>query len=254
MKASGARSRPRASADPGSSAAAAAVVVTCEHGGNEVPVAWRELFAADAALLDSHRGHDAGAAVMAQALADAFRAPLHIATVSRLVVDLNRSVDNPRVHGARVRALPRATRQRIVALHYLPWRARAEALVHAAVARAGRVIHLSSHSFTPVLAGSVRRADVGLLYDPARPGELALAARWQAALRRRAPALVVRRNYPYRGKGDGLTRTLRRQLSPEVYLGIELELNQAFAAGPPASWAATRAHIIEGLRDTGEAA
>ena len=34
------------------------------------------------------------------------------------------------------------------------------------------MIHVSSHSFTPELDGKVRRADVGLLYDPAPRGEV----------------------------------------------------------------------------------
>lgn len=255
MSASGGRSRQRAApADlpaDGSETSAAALVVTCEHGGNCIPAQWRELFEGDRALLDSHRGYDAGALTMAHELAAAFDAPLLTADVSRLVVDLNRSVGHPRLHGEHIRALPRETRQRIVELHYLPWRARAEALVHAAVVRVGRVIHLSAHSFTPVLDGKVRRADVGLLYDPARPGELAFSRSWQAALRQRAPELVVRRNHPYSGSGDGLTRTLRRQWPPEVYVGIELELNQAFAAGPAGAWATAREQIIEALRNTG---
>ena len=49
-----------------------------------------------------------------------------------------------------------------------------------------------------------------------------------------APNLRVRRNYPYAGKGDGLTSYLRQQFSPAAYVGIELEINQkiVFAAGP----------------------
>ena len=41
------------------------------------------------------------------------------------------------------------------------------------MARGRRVIHISSHSFTPELDGKVRSADVGLLYHPGRHGEAA---------------------------------------------------------------------------------
>jgi predicted N-formylglutamate amidohydrolase len=47
------------------------------------------------------------------------------------------------------------------------------------------------HSFTPALRGVRRNADLGLLYDPARAGELALARRWRAALREVGPELRV---------------------------------------------------------------
>ena len=56
-------------------------------------------------------------------------------------------------------------------------RARSERLVGNAIGRGRRVIHVSAHSFTPGLDGKVRTADVGLLYDPARPGEVRLCAR-----------------------------------------------------------------------------
>jgi hypothetical protein len=100
--------------------------------------------------------------------------------------------------------------------YYQPYRQQAEHLVTQAIARHGRVVHLSCHSFTPELDGKARTADIGLLYDPARPGEVALAACWKAAIEARAPELTVRRNYPYAGKNDGLTTSLRKRLSPEL--------------------------------------
>ncbi len=106
------------------------------------------------------------------------------------------------------------------------------------------MIHISSHSFTPELNGKVRRADVGLLYDPGRRGEAELCARWKAVARgNRAPELRVRRNYPYAGKGDGLTSHLRRRFPRGAYVGIELEVNQSivFAGGSTLDGAAGRA-------------
>ncbi len=225
-----------------------ALVITCEHGGNLIPAAYAELFEDLQALLETHRGYDPGALAMAEMLATAFDAPLLSSTVSRLLVDLNRSVGNRSLHGAAVRTLSAATRQDILSRHYLPYRAQAEALVRQAVAEYGAVIHLSSHSFTPELDGQLRRADVGLLYDPRRPGEVDLCARWKASLQACTPGLVVRRNYPYAGKGDGLTRWFRRHLPPDAYVGIELEINQkhVFEGGRP--WAALRKVIVESLR------
>ena len=70
-------------------------LITCEHGGNRVPAPYRRLFRGRRALLDSHRGYDPGALVMARALAAAFTAPLVTSTVSRLLIDLNRSTGHP---------------------------------------------------------------------------------------------------------------------------------------------------------------
>lgn len=234
-------------ADPGS-LPGDGLVITCEHGGKRIPASYRELFHGHQPLLDSHRGFDPGALTMARALSGAFAAPLLVSTVSRLLVDLNRSVGHPRLHFEAIRKAPAAVRQEILRRYYAPYRARAEGLVMQAIARDGRVIHLSSHSFTPELDGKVRNADIGLLYDPARPGEVDLCARWQASLRACAPALTIRRNYPYAGKGDGLTAWFRRRLPPDAYLGIELEVNQKHVFGPGRRWSALRQVIVESLR------
>lgn len=210
----------------------AGLLITCEHGGHRIPAAYRALFATHQALLQTHRGFDIGALDLARGLAGALAAPLVAATVSRLLVDLNRSPGHPRLHAASVAHLPLEARQRLLRRHYQPYRDRVERLVRQAIAAHGRVIHLGVHSFTPELAGRLRHADIGLLYDPARAGEAGLCARWQIALQTRVPGLVVRRNYPYTGKADGLPAWLRRRLPAEVYIGIELEVNQRHFLAP----------------------
>jgi predicted N-formylglutamate amidohydrolase len=225
------------------------LVITCEHGGNRIPAPYRALFRGWRTRLDSHRGSDPGALAMARALAAAFGAPLVASTVSRLLIDLNRSIGNPRLFSAATRGAPAIVREQIVARHYRPYRQQVERLVARAVARGRRVIHISSHSFTPELDGRERRADVGLLYHPARRGEAELCARWKASLMANTPGLRVRRNYPYAGKGDGLTAHLRLRFPRSVYVGIELEVNQSivFAAGQ--RWRALQSALIESLRE-----
>lgn len=224
--------------------AGAAIVVTCEHGGNRIPMPYRGLFAAHRDLLASHRGFDAGALVMAQSLATALDAPLLTATVSRLLVDLNRSIGHPGLHFETVLALPGPQRRRILTRHYQPYRRQAEELVEKGIASHGQVIHVSCHSFTPVLDGKRRTADIGLLYDPVRPGEKALCAQWKRTLKSHAPELSVRRNYPYAGRNDGLTAWLRKQHSAGCYVGIELELNQQLVGREAYRWAALREVVV----------
>ncbi len=185
---------------------------------------------------------------MAKSLAAAFNAPLVTSTISRLVVDLNRSIGHPRLFSAATRSLPAKLRKTIVELHYRPYRDQVELLVGQSVARGQRVIHISSHSFTPELDGKVRTADVGLLYHPARSGEIGLCARWKASLAALAPELRVRRNYPYAGKGDGVTSHLRRRYPPGAYVGIELEINQGIVFAAGRRWKALRGVLIDSLR------
>lgn len=199
-------------------------------------------------MLDSHRGYDPCALIMARALATAFKAPLVTSTISRLLIDLNRSIGHPQLFSAATRGAPAAVREQIVAQCYDPYRTEVERLVRNLVSRGRRVIHISSHSFTSELDGKVRSADVGLLYDPHRRDEAELCARWKAALAVVAPTLRVRRNYPYAGKGDGLTSYLRRRFPRSAYAGIEVEINQdiVFAAGP--RWTSLRRVLIDSLR------
>jgi len=225
------------------------VVVTCEHAGNRIPARYAHLFRQWQRVLQTHRGFDAGALAVARDIAAACKAPLVAASVSRLVVDLNRSLSNPSVWSEATRALPADEKRLIVSRWYLPHREKVLALVGDAAASGRRVIHIASHSFTPELDGRVRTADVGLLYDPARTAEALFADNWKAAFAERDPDLRVRRNYPYAGKGDGLTRSLRLRFPDSRYVGIELEVNQAFVAGGGDRWRMLRNAVVETLRE-----
>jgi predicted N-formylglutamate amidohydrolase len=223
------------------------LIITCEHGGNRIPPAYRPAFRKHRAALESHRGYDPGALALARELAKAFDAELVYSTTSRLLVELNRSPHHRQVLSEVTRALPREERERLLQRYYWPYRNWVEAQVAAAVQAGEDAIHISSHSFTPRLDGVERRADIGLLYDPARPRERALAAAWRETLRAREPSLTVRRNYPYRGSADGLTTHLRRLHPSGRYAGIEIEVNQKHTTGEEGRWRALRKTIVSAL-------
>lgn len=224
-------------------------LVTCEHGGNGIPAAYEAWFTEWREVLDSHRGHDPGALTMARDLAEAFGADLVASTTSRLLVDLNRSIGHPHLFSEATAKAGSAIRTEIVDGWYRPHRNRVEHLVAEAVGKGHRVVHIASHSFTPVLEGVVRTADVGLLYDPTRGGETELCARWKRHLLAMAPDLRVRRNYPYRGGSDGLATHLRRQHGADAYVGVELEVNQSFTTGDGRRWASLCSALVQSLRD-----
>lgn len=203
-----------------------AVVISCEHGGNHVPPEYALLFAKHAALLDSHRGCDAGALYMARHLSRMLHVPLHASETTRLLVDLNRSPDTPTLFSEITRKLPANVRNEILERHYRPYRDEVENAVATAIREGSRVLHISSHSFTPVLDGKVRETEIGLLYDPDRRPERSICDAWLEELQQALPDRRVRRNYPYRGTSDGLTAFLRMRHAEDVYAGIELEINQ----------------------------
>ena len=224
-------------------------IISCEHGGNTVPPAYAPLFVGHEALLQTHRGWDLGALELARQLATAVDAPLFAATTTRLLIDLNRSIGHRQLYSEATRSLPLATRCRIVAMHYRPYRDAVEGEVARLIAAGQRVVHIASHSFTPQLHGVVRRADVGWLYDPRRAGEGPFALHWLSAFERLRPDLKLRRNYPYVGRGDGLTTLLRKRHGAHQYVGMELEVNQHFFIEGGAAWTALRAGITRALTE-----
>ena len=165
-------------------------------------------------------------------------------TTSRLLVERNRSPWHRMLFSEITRSLPPDERRRIVERYYLPYRDWVETQVSAALETRERVLHISCHSFTPRLDGEVRRADIGLLYDPRRKTEAKFCAVWQGMIRAADPRLVVRRNYPYRGYADGLTTSLRKHYPDPAYAGIELEVNQKFPLGDATAWRAMKKLLV----------
>jgi predicted N-formylglutamate amidohydrolase len=223
------------------------LVVSCEHGGNRVPARYQDLFRGQREILDSHRGYDWGTPQMARALARRFDAPLVASTTTRLLVELNRSLGHPQLFSPFTSQLDAASRQHILDNFYFPYRQRVESLIADRIGRSQFAVHISVHSFTPVLDGQVRRADVGLLYDPKRDAERRLCAAWKEALLRLRNDLRVRRNYPYLGKSDGFTPYLRKRFMDQQYAGIELEVNQKWTVCGRADWQRLQADIVQAL-------
>ena len=224
-------------------------VVTCEHGGNQIPRRYQQLFGGYHHLLHSHRGYDAGALQLAREVADMLHAEFFAATVSRLLIDLNRSVGHPNLYSEATRPAPVTVRSEILECYYLPYRNRVEMSISRAIQGGQSVIHISSHSFTPELNGEVRNADIGLLYDPSRSLERDLCSRLRASLMATGPALTVRRNYPYFGKANGFPTHLRRRFPADAYVAIELEINQKHVLKGGRQWRLLRSAVLKSLAE-----
>ncbi len=224
------------------------ILLTCEHGGNRIPPAYRSLFQDRSSLLASHQGYDPGALEIARFLSKKLPAPLFYSTVSRLLVELNRSPKHPTLFSEITRNLPNEIKQSILQRFYWPYRQEVERAIAERIQKGRAVLHIGVHSFTPVWNGIPRNADVGILYDPQRILEKEFALRWQNTLQSIQPALIVRRNYPYRGISDGFTTALRKQFPPHLYLGIELEINQKHLPGKNTESPLNKTHLLQSLK------
>lgn len=226
-----------------------AILLSCEHAGCAVPKAYRHLFADDSSVLTTHRGYDIGIAPVARQIAATLNVPLIACGTSRLLIEVNRSLHHRALFSPFSCSLPDAEKRWLIEQIWRPHREAVAQAVTDHIHHDRRVLHLSLHSFTPVLDGCVRTADVGLLYDPQREAEKCFALSLQRALRQ-ATDRRVRRNYPYRGAADGLTTALRRSFKSDDYLGLEIEINQALLAlVPPRDLAKTLAETIRQARN-----
>lgn len=217
------------------------LILSCEHASARVPARLAAAFAGHAAqgALASHRGVDLGALRLARDLSRTCRVPLLAGQQTRLLIDLNRSPGHRALLSEWSRQLPPARIEELHAIHA----AHLNELARRVRQARGATVHVAVHSFTPVLAGQLRSFDVGLLYDPARTREVALAEQLRQALRERG--LSVRRNAPYRGVADGVPTWLRRKFPDARYAGLELEVNQEVLWHAPD--ADKRRRLVEGL-------
>ncbi|KAA9325222.1 N-formylglutamate amidohydrolase [Adhaeribacter soli] len=221
------------------------ILITCEHGGRDIPAEYASYFSDHEALLATHRGYDIGALKLYEKLVSAGADAAFFSETSRLLVELNRSKRHPNLFSIATKNLPREKQNAILEYHYVPYRQAVEEAISGFIEKDHSVLHLSVHSFTPVLNGVLRNADIGLLYDPKRKRENEFCARWKKLLSEANPNLKVRFNYPYRGTADGFTTHLRRMFPDEQYAGIELEVNQKFPLEEAEVWENVQETIVK---------
>jgi len=206
-------------------------IITCEHGGNNVPDELAKYFSKAGKILDTHRGYDIGALDLARNLSSGLRSPFFYSETTRLVADLNRSTFSKNLFSEFTSVLNKEEKDRILEKYYFPYRNTVESEI-IRLAQEQRVIHIAVHSFTSVMNDQVRNADIGLLYDPKRKPEKTFCSVWKQKLDKETSSFKTRMNYPYRGISDCLPLKLKRILPPEKYTGIELEINNKVFGNP----------------------
>lgn len=226
-------------------------ILTCEHAGNEIPEEYRQLFEGKEEVLYTHKALDFGALRLAKHLASELKLPLHYTTTSRLLVEANRSVDNEELFSEHAQNLTEKEKLDVLETYYFPHRNEVEGQIGLAIAAGKRVVHLAMHTFTPAMEGEVRKADIGILFDPKRPPEKEIAADLKNALLGQNPERQVIFNSPYPGSADGFPAYLRKIFGKEEYCGFEIEVNQKFFLdGEPAVWEKLTAEVTAAIKNT----
>jgi predicted N-formylglutamate amidohydrolase len=199
----------------------------CDHASNRLPYLYGTL-GLSPSLFKTHIACDIGAADVTRALAAAFGAPAILARWSRLLVDLNRGVDDPTLvmklsdgniipanAAADVAEVERRTAQFHVPYH----RAIADEIDRLQASGSVPVL-ISVHSFTPAWKGRERPWQFGILWDR----DDRLAAPLIAALR--DAGYNIGDNEPYSGEleNDCMYRHGTGNGLPHVLIEIRQDL------------------------------
>ncbi|MBQ0768068.1 MAG: N-formylglutamate amidohydrolase [Bizionia sp.] len=203
------------------------LIVTCEHGGNNIPTVYAGYFKNSQSILQSHRGYDLGSLDIFNTV-KTLAIYSHFSITSRLLIELNRSLHHKNIFSEFTKTLAKKDKEAIIKAQYLPYRNAIEKEIRSLIDTNETVLHLSVHSFTPVFNAKERTCDIGILYNSSKAIEKKWAKQFKRNLQTEDSSLTVRYNYPYLGKADGFTTALRKQF-PHNYLGIEIEVNQKFS-------------------------
>ncbi|SDR80704.1 N-formylglutamate amidohydrolase [Gramella sp. MAR_2010_147] len=205
------------------------LVLSCEHAFPDIPGKYRYLFDHEPEVLKTHEAYDPGAFHLFQELEQLAEFSKY-QSIGRLLVETNRSTFHKNIFSRYSKKLSKLDHTKILESYYTHYRTEIENKIEEFIHSGNTVLHLSVHTFTPVLHEVERNCDIGLLYDPGRYSEKEFCKDWKTAILIENPDLKVRYNYPYLGKADGFTTTLRKNF-PENYMGIEIEVNQKWVRG-----------------------
>jgi len=218
------------------------VLIVCDHASRRIPGEMNNLGLSDAQL-STHIGWDIGAGHVARNLGSLLGVPVVLASNSRLVVDCNRTLDDPTAFPVKSDsvdvpgnvALTVAAREARANAFYWPYHhairdqlARLEKLAPAPAL-------IAVHSFTPEFEGFKRPWHVGALWDKdsriAKPFMHSLSSH---------PDIVVGDNEPYSGRHPAdFTLDHHAEAEGLPHLGIEVRQELIETDSGASRWAQT---------------
>ncbi|GJL82218.1 MAG: N-formylglutamate amidohydrolase [marine bacterium B5-7] len=205
------------------------IVITCDHASNRIPRSLDNL-GLPASSLREHIAWDIGCAALSRRLSALMNAPAILGGFSRLVVDLNRHLNDPSSIPEISDNTPVPGNQGIDRTHaaqrveeiFLPYHTALSALLAEVHATQGVPVILSLHSFTPRWANFERPWHVGVLWN--RDGRIAHPLIKNL---RHNPDLCVGDNQPYHARepvGYGMDVHAEGNGYPHALLEIRQDL------------------------------
>jgi predicted N-formylglutamate amidohydrolase len=211
----------------------AGLVLICDHAVNALPAGYGTL-GLPAAELQRHIAYDVGAYAVMRRLAEELGVPAISTRFSRLLIDVNRGLDDPTLimrlsDGAVVpgnRGVDAAEHDRRVRLYYEPYHLAVDSLIEQCMAAGVPPVLLSIHSFTERWNGVERPWHAAILWDR----DYRFSVPLLEALRAET-GLIVGENEPYDGKlaGDCMWQHGTRRGLAHTILEVRQDLVRAQA-------------------------
>lgn len=229
----------------------ARVLLVGDHVSREIPRALDSLGLGDD-VLGQHVASDIGTHKLITHLSQHLDAPAVLAGYSRLVVDLNRSLEDPTLIPEVSDAIPvpgnqgLTREQRALRIHcfYRPYRVTIDGMLHRFRDRGIVPAFISIHSFTPQLADRQHRPwQIGLMWDKDPRISMPMLAR----LREHPQNIVVGDNEPYSGRhAADYTIDHHAEAAGLPHVSIETRQDLINSEDGAEHWASI---LDEGLRD-----
>jgi len=230
--------------------AARPIVLACDHASNRVPRALKQLGLAEGQL-QQHIAWDIGAGAVTRLLSRELKANAVLGNYSRLVVDLNRDLEDPTAFPGISDGLlvpgnlglgvaQKAERARVL---FKPYHAVLRRVTQDRSGAELTPVLISIHSFTPKLHGVRRPWHIGVLWDK----DPRLAIPFMAALRRRGD-IVVGDNEPYSGRHPA-DFTIDHHAEPLglAHIGIEIRQDLINDVSGQQRWGHVLAEALESV-------
>jgi len=219
-------------------------VFTCEHGGNQIPDAYKEIFKGFEHVLTTFKAYDIGAMSLFKDLLEETGNYSNYFPYCRLLVDVDKSLDNPDLFSQAMIRAPEAARQKVLKDFYKPWRKDVEQNI-ALLMKDNHVIHCSVHTFPNTVNEELRKLDVAVLYDENRASDKFFAEHFLNLLSNENPRMQIEANYDIPGGKEGFVSQLRAKRGfAKNYTGIQLEVSQSFPLGKSDKWIDVRRSIV----------
>lgn len=198
---------------------AVAIIITCEHGGNQIPLRFRTAFSLeDVGTIEE--AWDPGALDMALSLSQLLDVPCFSHQTSHALVNVNHSLGHEQLFSLASARLSDADKQLILERYYFPYRLRVES----AIAMAEKpVLHISIHTVTE---GAF---DMMLYYRSDRSLEMETATKLHALLSSANDTISYRLHDQANAEHDSFIKYLRTRFQEEEYAGLTFVVKSTLA-------------------------